>query len=246
MFFDKRAPINGRMMDVYDYDTYDQHRKEILDQNEDELAAVELVRKDGEKCILPIRYTPSRSEPGVYPTKYWDEIVYPDNDKERSIYEPDEKMIVDYHNIKNMQELLDKQSRTEAITNQILETPDNITKPPLKTGDTPMMRGVKLAVINKNMDIDKYRDRFGVNYPNDKRKLSDTDITLYMAQRFFKNLDVKADLVLQDMPGNIANPIGEGKKIVINIYPGNDDGSVGEVDQSQLFNVKNDDDDEEL
>ena len=55
------------------------------------------------------------------------------------------------------------------------------------------MRAMKESILAKSIDLDKYKDRFGTNYPNDKRKMKDSDITLNMIERMCKNLDIKLD-----------------------------------------------------
>ena len=67
----------------------------------------------------------------------------------------------------------------------------------------------KAAVINaKNIDIDKYADRFGENFPNDKRKLKDEKITLFLLKRMAECLDMNVDLIISDKSPNVPNPIG--------------------------------------
>ena len=99
---------------------------------------------------------------------------------------------------------------------EILTNPDNIFIPTISEKDSPAMRGLKQAIIEKRIDIDKYQDRFGKeNFPNDKRKFKDTDITMFMMNRMNKALDIKATLILEDKSPDVPNPIG--RKISIDL-----------------------------
>ena len=56
------------------------------------------------------------------------------------------------------------------------------------------------AVISKNIDIDKYADRFGDNFPNDKRQFKREDITfmschLFQTPRLFHYFDKDLDVL---------------------------------------------------
>ena len=105
--------------------------------------------------------------------------------------------------------------------NQYLETPadgSNVFRPPLSEMDSAEMRGLKQSIIAKNIDMDKYAERFGPNYPNDKRKMKDSSITSFLLKRACKNLDINVDLVFSDAGPNVPNPMG--KTITINMVPG--------------------------
>ena len=145
-------------------------------------------------------------------------MCFPESDEDISEYSPSGDRVLKFTDIKSMQDLIEKTEQFKNTTNQILESPDQLTKPIIKEADTPIMRGFKEAIIAKNIDIDKYSERFGVNFPNDKRKLNDSDITLFMLERFAQRLDMNIDVTISDSEGNIANPIG--KKITVNIVPG--------------------------
>ena len=70
------------------------------------------------------------------------------------------------------------------------------------------MKALKQAITAKNIDIDKYADRFGENFPNDKRKLKDEKITLFLLKRMAECLDMNVDLIISDKSPNVPNPIG--------------------------------------
>lgn len=215
--YNKRAVIGGKSMDVCDYQSFGA-KKEILVQ--DTQAAVEIKVND-RNVILPIRSNSGNTDrPGLYtaPNSPIHFLSLPKTDEEMEIYSPDESKILSFDK-NDMQKMIEEKERYEVATNAMLESSDSCTVPPLKESDTPTMRALKEAIIAKNMDIDMYKERFGENFPNDKRKLNDDNVTLFILERFCDCLDMEADLVLRDADGNIANPMG--KIITANIVPGN-------------------------
>ena len=110
------------------------------------------------------------------------------------------------------------------IENEILTTPNNIFTPHIDDEDTPLMRGLKQAVLQKHIDIDKYSDSYGENYPNDKRKFKEHDISIKLFERHIDVLGIKAVLVLSDKSPDVPNPMG--KPIYISLNYNEDDGEV--------------------
>ena len=70
-----------------------------------------------------------------------------------------------------------------------------------------------LIIDVQNIDIDKYADRFGENFPNDKRKMKDDKITLFLLKRMAECLDMNVDLIISDKNPNVPNPIGMPIKV---------------------------------
>ena len=171
---------------------------------------------NGETKILPVR-SPSETAPGIYDKGVFDEIIEPD--PEDTQYNIDN--VLDLSNIKNMEDLIQMQDRVRDIEKEILTSPDDITVPNISSLDSPEMRAVKEAIIAKHMDINKYSERFGSNFANDKRILKTNNITQKMMKRLLSNIDVKATLILEDTSPDVANPMG--KKIEIVITDDNDD-----------------------
>lgn len=215
------AAVDGKVYKVYDYETFNQYRDELENTPN---VAVRFKKDDGSVEVLPVRGSigGSMTKPGVYTGKQVDIFSSPSTEEEKKEYYPKPgDRYFDFGDVKTIQEYLDKSDQLYEIKNQILESPDNLTIAPLKPNDEPAMRGLKLAVNAKGIDLDKYKDRFGVNYPNNKRKLTDTSITLFQMERFCECLDMDMDITLRDKEGSIANPMR--KKITVNVYPGNGD-----------------------
>lgn len=207
----RQTAINDKWYNVISYSDYCSYP----DLNKNYSTAVEM-KIDGVTKILPVR-SPSETAPGIYDKGWYDEIIPPSSDDTQ--YNPDN--VLDLSNIKNMEDLMQMQDRARDIEKEILTSPDDITVPNISSLDSPEMRAVKEAIIAKHMDINKYSERFGSNFANDKRILKTNAITQKMMKRLLSNIDVKATLILEDTSPNVANPMG--KKIEIVITDGNDD-----------------------
>ena len=77
------------------------------------------------------------------------------------------------------------------------------------------MVGLKKAIIQKHIDLDKYEQRFGDNYNNDRRLLEKDNITLTKLKTFAKALDMKLTLTFEDNGKNVPNPIGEPIRVTV-------------------------------
>lgn len=200
----KKASVEGRMSDVISLNELEENRQ---------------LYESGPVCVevnnyvLPYRQDVVKTDrPGVY--KFSDKdnldlIIYPKKSEEKD-YKPE---VIDFSNTKSMQDYLSKKEQVRDIEREILTSPDNIFRPHINEDDTPEMKGLKEAIINKHIDIDKYADRFGPNFPNDKRKMRDNKITLFLLKRMCEGLDMKAELIISDAGPNVPNPIGDPVRI---------------------------------
>ena len=201
----KQAVIDTKLYNVVSYEEYSNQP----DLNNNYSTAVELTIGT-EKKVLPVR-SPLEKAPGIYNRGYKDDLVLPEaNDPQY-----DAKNIIDLSDVKNMEDLMRKQNQVRDIEREILTTVDDITSPNISSLDSPEMRVVKQAIIKKHMDINKYADRFGSNFANDKRILKTNSITQKMMKRILSNIDVKATLILEDASPDVPNPMGEKIEIVI-------------------------------
>ena len=71
---------------------------------------------------------------------------------------------IDFSNVQNMRELIQKQEEVKRIESEVLSNSDNLFKPIPKENDTPEMKALKEAICMKNIDIDMYADRFLDNF----------------------------------------------------------------------------------
>lgn len=219
---EKYAIVGNKQMNVYSANTVIQNQDILVGDNQ---TAVE-IEHNGSPVILPVREKKDDdiSKPGFYvdegPLVF---ISYPETEDEERIYMPSSDKVFDMRDIKTMQELVTRKEEYDQTITSLLETDlmdDSIFKPPLLKTDTPEMRALKEAIIAKQIDLDKYSSRFGDNYPNDKRKLKDDNITSYMLKRICDNLDIQVDLVFRDAKSNVPNPMG--KVVKVNMVPGYD------------------------
>lgn len=125
---------------------------------------------------------------------------------------------IDFNNVKNMRDLIEKNSQYKDLEYQTLISPDNIFIPSVTENDSPEMRALKTAVIDKGIDIDKYESRFGSNFQNDKRLFNNNSITLVKLKSIANALDIKATLTLEDREPDVANPMKS--RIVVELTGG--------------------------
>ena len=90
----------------------------------------------------------------------------------------------------------------------ILTTTDNIFMPPISDKDTPETKAFKLATRLKNCDINKYENKFGNNFANEKREFSKNEISLKKIKRIGEILDMKITMVFEDKDDSVPNKMG--------------------------------------
>lgn len=209
----KKSKVENRILDVVSYDEYTAHPELYHNTS----TGVEF-NHNGKTVILPHRSTSySEDRPGVYNCGSIDRFVFP-NEENESEYTQE---IIDFSDVDAIGKLTTKMDKVRDLEREILTSPDNIFTPTISENDSPEMRGLKEAVIAKHIDIDKYADRFGDNFPNDKRQFKKGNITLFMMKRMCDCLDMKAELTISDASPDVPNPIG--KPIVIDITSGDID-----------------------
>ena len=214
--YNKLANINGQQFGVFSFKEFEENMEVLKD---DSHCAVEICKGD-KSLILPIRSdSTSLDKPGVYSSDgKICFITYP-NEEEESAYRPTGQNTLTFSDHDSLQSLSDAKRKLDENINRLVENDGGeIYRPPMLETDTAAMRAVKESISAKNIDLDKYKDRFGANYPNDKRKLKDNDITLNMLERICENLDMKVDIIITDKDENVPNPMN--KIIKANIIPG--------------------------
>jgi len=197
------AMIKGETHNVLSYDEYKQSSKELL-----ELSSIAIVEeKDGDKYVLPYRgeYIDGKStQPGIYSAGSLDFEVFPkQHDEENYKNIP----IVTISSNDDIQSILEKENVLSKLAEPWITNPDNITQINIKDTDEPGMRCLKTAINSKHCDIDKYNQRFGQNFPNDKRQLKNSSVTLKIIDRYCENLDMEAILTIRDKEPGVPNPM---------------------------------------
>lgn len=126
--------------------------------------------------------------------------------------------IIDFDNTKSIHEMMEKQNIVKSLERDILTSPDNIFTPKIFDDDSPEMKALKEAVLDKHIDLDKYGYRLGANYSNDKRLFNKSTISLQMLKRMCDAIDIEAVLTLKNKSGDIPNPMS--KVIQVNLTGG--------------------------
>ena len=190
----KKATIDNRMLNVVSYETFCANK----DANLNSATAVEM----GD-YIYPVR-SKTDNRPGIYNEGCINFFVDPPEGDSQYLA----SNVKDIGNAESTEALLKTMSDLKHMERQILTSPDNIYVPTRSDKDSPAMKGLKDAIVDKQIDLNKYQDRFGDSFINDKRILKSSDITLFMLNRFTKALDIKATLILEDKSPDVPNPMG--------------------------------------
>ena len=197
-----KAAINGQVVDVVDYDEYSSHIDCYSGRNDVAIP----VDMRGREILLPIKgsYSSNVTLPGVYNAGCVDFLIYPD---EAFVERYMPKDFISMSNTDDIKELIKNGDAARKLDEPFITSPDSITCIPIKETDQPEMKGLKMALNAKNIDIDKYAARFGDNYPNDKRQLKNSNATLKIIKRFCENCDMEAILTFRDKNPDVPNPM---------------------------------------
>lgn len=199
----KKAKVDGKLRDIissedyYNNQAYYNKNKQIAVQWGDNL--------------YPIRNR-FDSTPGVYNTNVGTMFIPPKKNDKNYLA----NNIIDFDSVKTMAEMIEKNNTLKDIEKDILTTDsNNICIPNITDRDTPEMRVLKEAIIEKHIDLDKYEDRFNGNYSNDRRILLKDRISFSKLRDMLNILDIKGTLVLEDANSEVPNPMGKTLSIEI-------------------------------
>lgn len=192
----EKAKIEGAIFDVITEEEYLQNPNAIDRRH----TAI----KGNDGYIYPIRNL-TDNRPGYYPTGCVDFFI-PPSPSEAVFYGT--KNIINFKDATNIREVIETQQKLNAAERSILTTIDNVFEPDIGENDLPEMRALKQAIIDKHVDLDKYEQRIGANYNNDKRILKKGNITFDKLRTFCEALDIKATITLEDNNPEVPNPIG--------------------------------------
>ena len=226
-----KAAINGQVVDVVDYDEYSNHIDCYNGRNDVAIP----VDMRGREILLPIKgsYSSNVTLPGVYNAGCVDFLIYPD---EAFVERYMPKDFISMSNTDDIRELIKNGDAARKLDEPFITSPDSITCIPIKDTDQPEMKGLKMALNAKNIDIDKYAARFGDNYPNDKRQLKNSNATLKIIKRFCENCDMEAILTFRDKNPDVPNPMNT--EITVSLTD-----EIDEEDSENLYAMIEDSDD---
>jgi hypothetical protein len=172
------------------------------------LGSIAVAEKVGEDTyLLPYRgeYVEGKStQPGIYSSGSLDFEVMPKESDEKNYKNIP---IVTISSKDDIQTILEKENVLSKLAEPWITNPDNITQINIKDTDEPGMVCLKSAINSKHCDIDKYNQRFGQNFPNDKRQLKNSSVTLKIIDRYCENLDMEAILTIRDKEAGVPNPM---------------------------------------
>lgn len=215
----KTATIDGKIMDVVSEDKYRSEYETYTNPSLISSTAVEVSDQNGVGYVLPFRGK-TDDKPGIYPDGCIYFIKYP-GEQEASQYRSDSVNMVDFSDVNNISQFLDKNRQIRDMETNVLTDADSIFTPPLNQDDSPEMRAFKQAIASKHMDINRYAPRFGDNYLNDKRILKTSSITMNKLIAMSKKLDIEVELTLRNSSSDVANPMD--KPITVILTGNNDD-----------------------
>lgn len=134
----------------------------------------------------------------------WPFVKWVTNDETYKDFE-----LINLMNPKSIDSLMSAINRVNQIEKESL-TPDDtgdIFKVAIQPDDSPIMVALKKFICEKNIDLSKYSDRFGINYTNDVRILNKNDITIKKFLSFINYLDGTCEVVINNSSDDTPNPI---------------------------------------
>lgn len=198
------AMIKGESYNVLSYDEY-RNSKTLWESSN-----IAVVEKQGDDTyVLPYRGKyPDKSniQPGIYSDGDLDFVEFP-KESEESNYK--NIPVITISSKDDIETILEKENVLSKLAEPWITSPDNVTQIAIKDTDSPSMKVLKEAINRKRCDVDKYQSRFGDNFPNDKRQLKNSSVTLKIIERFCDNLDMEAILTIRDKEPGVPNPINE-------------------------------------
>lgn len=205
----KKMKIGKRILDVMDQDDF--IRRSILNPQISKDLADDTAVVSGD-TVYPVNTKFTRDMVNVYDAG--PVLVY-SNPEDVNHEDYDAKNIIDFENVKNLRDAIEKQAKLEQQERTILISANNIYTPIVKEEDTPEMALFKQAIAKKSIDIENYKPRFGSDYSNDLRGLAGHSITFFKLKRFCDIFDIRASVTFEDKK-NAPNPIGEKLTTCIN------------------------------
>lgn len=207
----KRSYIEGKLYTVIPFENYANTLQSYQNTN---VAIEYTLPNSNEIVILPVRNS-SDKRYGISKCGPINFISVPDKNIE-NYYEYTPENMVDFTNIQNVNQLIEQTELLQNLEYKVLTSPDNITCPNITDNTSPAMRGLREAIISKNFDIDKYKDRFGENFANDKRLLYNSDsITLDRLLRIAENTDIEVSMIFKDKHTDIPNPMNKQIMVIL-------------------------------
>lgn len=206
----KSTTLDGRLVNIITEEKYCSMYKSVADSFQ-ELSTLSMEindNKSGDTYVLPFR-TKSDDRPGIYVDGGLYFINKPKTEEERSQYNEKNLDVLDFSDVTNINQFLDKTSIVRDMENSILSDPDEIFTSQINGHETPQMKLMKEAINLKRCDIDKYALRAGPNHLNNKRILKGNDITIKKMVEICDYMDMEVELTIRDKNSEVANPMNK-------------------------------------
>lgn len=206
----KSTTIDGRLVNIISEEKYCSMYKSVADSFQ-ELSTLSMEITDdkfGDTYILPFR-TKSDDRPGIYVDGGLYFINKPKTEEDKYQYNEKNLDVLDFSDVTNINQFLDKTSMVRDMENSILSDPDEIFTSQINGHETPQMKLMKEAINLKRCDIDKYVLRAGPNHLNNKRILKGNDITIKKMVEICDYMDMEVELTIRDKNSEVANPMNK-------------------------------------
>lgn len=206
----KYAVIKGKLYEVYN--ASDPYVPEAMNNQTALLASNGLVYPKISKS--------NKNDPGFYEDGPF--LIF-NQPKDKKNYTYEKIKHFDYSDATSVEEVLENKRKYEEFESSVLTSADKIFRPTIKQDDLPEMICLKTATTLKHMDFDKYANRFGDNFNNDKRLFDKPTISMSKLKIMCENCDMDAYLIIKDRDLNVPNPMGHTVKIKLTNIDDNDD-----------------------
>lgn len=219
----KKAILNDKMYNLISKEEF--FSKKDYYNSISSVAIEEEMIIDGERVIVGMPVTQSKNVTGAYSEEGSPLIFFTNKDENYDKYICQDSNVIDFSNINNMSQYYENCIKYNDAEREIITNTINQSKPVIKEDDSPLLKITKQTICDKNIDMDKYADRFE-QYNNDKRLVSSSkkDITMKKASMMLDKLDVDTYVITTNKEGDIPNPMpgplirkvsGEGEELTV-------------------------------
>lgn len=219
----KKAILNDKMYNLISKEEF--FSKKDYYNSISSVAIEEEMIVDGERVTVGLPITQSKNVTGAYSEEDSPLIFFTNKDENYDKYICQDSNVIDFSNIDNMSQYYENYIKYNDAEREIITNTINQSKPVIKEDDSPLLKITKQTICDKNIDMDKYADRFE-QYNNDKRLVSSSkkDITMKKASMMLDKLDVDTYVITTNKEGDIPNPMpgplirkvsGEGEELTV-------------------------------
>lgn len=219
----KKAILNDKMYNLISKEEF--FSKKDYYNSISSVAIEEEMIIDGERVTVGMPVTQSKNVTGAYSEEGSPLIFFTNKDESYDKYICQDSNVIDFSNIDNMSQYYENCIKYNDAEREIITNTINQSKPVIKEDDSPLLKITKQTICDKNIDMDKYADRFE-QYNNDKRLVSSSkkDITMKKASMMLDKLDVDTYVITTNKEGDIPNPMpgplirkvsGEGEELTV-------------------------------